>query len=230
MKDETMLVTFTADGSAFGLPPNFHRLISVHSFKFGVSPQLMVGEDYGLVGGSICVTGKHIGESIMVRYEPAPAPLTHEARARQFMLDHWGEGGMVTKDALAAAFAEVAEEARREVVTEQVAAMTAAHVAETKAKLESVEIPRVPPKHCMHPAGFSHVPQCWSGHDLSAWLPTAEPQRNKDIRDGKVLSIREEYGMAMEIAREEGLLPAKACTCGAASTRTLPHSSWCDAA
>jgi hypothetical protein len=70
---ETKLLTFTADGASFDLPPDFHRILSVHVFKFGVSPLLMAGDDYGLVRDSeIRIHHKHIGQSIMVRYETTP--------------------------------------------------------------------------------------------------------------------------------------------------------------
>lgn len=86
-------------------------------------------------------------------YQPpqpsAPAPLTHEARARA-----WVEtlGQCITNEQamarLAAAFAGIAEQARRELVTEQVVAMTAAHVVETRATLDAVEIPNVKDGPC----------------------------------------------------------------------------------
>jgi hypothetical protein len=90
-------------------------------------------------------------------FRPTPAPLTHEERARAIMGLRYEDGKLTPGSPLAegrcldafvahiaAQFAEVAEEARREVVTAQVAAMTAGHVAETRARLDSVEIPRMP--------------------------------------------------------------------------------------
>jgi hypothetical protein len=99
----------------------------------------------------------YVAAQAAVADESTPAPLTHEARARAIMGLRYEDGKLTPGSPLAegrcldafvahiaAQFAEVAEEARREVVTAQVAAMTAGHVAETRARLDSVEIPRMP--------------------------------------------------------------------------------------
>lgn len=108
--------------------------------------------------------------------------------------------------------------------------------------------PAAKPEHCLHPPDFPHIPECWAGHDLSAWLPKSRESGRTFLgvdpgadgghfalmrKDGDHLTLLETGRFPIvSVPWADGVnqFPApKTCTCGAAKTGTLPHSAWCDA-